>query len=636
MRKKIIWIERLGFFEVFVFAVYSFFSSYIIIHYDEHNVSRSGKLLFNFIKNFNFHKKFFPVDLSLEKRDSGCTLFYQLSNDFHACFEEFCKKHIFHEPNCVKNMIESYAFNLLRDRITFITVAGLEAAQSKDKQKHIIYIMRYPLNTVIIPFYTKNGVILRESYGIIRSIRYFLKPFYYITRLLLTKLNSSNVNSNISNIKPSIWVEYTPSAVTDFTFWQEGMETKDFDIVYYIDRRDTPTTAETINSIEKKDLKWIDLNEQVLFYLSNFGLKDFKRIILKLFRGNSSLPFRFKQILFECELWRLLYKAVFSRFQVKLLIQHQDWLWKQEVQASALEDGGGILVGLHWSNYHSAMTPWHLFPYHVFFSWGKLIHDFVLAGKNTCRYMLPSGIWITGGKHKPEQLNNLSESLSFVVTIFDSSSPYNGFVTPNSLSRFLLRILKLIENNHSWGAILKPKGKKRKNFLSLPSGEEIIERLELLIKQNRAVVLENAVSPSTAAAYSNLSVCCGLNSAGVIAGIHGYRAVHWDCSGWLKHPFYKDTEQQFIFQTLGELEQAIIKASKGDTTIGDFSKWRQRINYFDDLNAPKRVGRFIQTYMDTSIRTNNVEYSLDYSVKEYIKENNIGNDFFRLEHVDIV
>ncbi|MBI2470420.1 MAG: hypothetical protein HYV59_04160 [Planctomycetes bacterium] len=632
MRKKIIWIERLDFLKVFVFAVYSFFPSYIIIHYNEHNVTRFGKLLFNFIKRFNLHKKFSPVDLSLEKRDSGCTLFYQLSNDFHACFEEFCKKYIFHESNRVKNMIESYAFNLLRDRITFITIAGFEAAQSNDKQKHIIYIMRYPLNTVIIPFYSKNGFILRESFGFIGSINYFLKPFYCIARLLLAKVNSPNVNSNISNIKPSIWVEYTPSAVTDFTFWREGIESKDFDIVYYFDRSDTPLTTETINSIEKKDLKWIDLNEKILFQLSTFGLKDFKRIILELFRGDSTLPFRFRQILFECELWYLLYKFVFSRFQVKLLIQHQDWFWKQEVQTRALEGSGGILVGLHWSNYHSVMTPWHLFPYHVFFLWGKLIHDFVLTGKNTCKYMLPSGIWITAGKHKPEQLNSLFESLSFVVTIFDSSSSYNGIVTPGSLSKFFLRILKLIENNPSWGAILKSKGKKRKNFLSLPSGEKIIEKLELLAKQNRAVVLENAVSPGTAAAYSDLSVCCGLNSAGIIAGIHAYRAVHWDCAGWLKHPFYKDPEQQFIFQTLEELEQAIIKASKGDTTIGDFSRWRQRFNYFDDLNAPKRVGRFIQTFMDTIIRTNNAGYSLDYSVKEYIKKNNIGDDFFRLEH----
>ena len=36
----------------------------------------------------------------------------------------------------------------------------------------------------------------------------------------------------------------------------------------------------------------------------------------------------------------------------------------------------------------------------------------------------------------------------------------------------------------------------------------------------------------------------------------------------------------------------------------------------------------IQTFMNEVLRTNDMEYSLEYSVKKYIEENNIVDDFF--------
>ena len=35
--------------------------------------------------------------------------------------------------------------------------------------------------------------------------------------------------------------------------------------------------------------------------------------------------------------------------------------------------------------------------------------------------------------------------------------------------------------------------------------------------------------------------------------------------------------------------------------------------------------------MDEVIRTNNMEYSLDFAVKKYVEENKIGEDFFEIE-----
>ena len=110
----------------------------------------------------------------------------------------------------------------------------------------------------------------------------------------------------------------------------------------------------------------------------------------------------------------------------------------------------------------------------------------------------------------------------------------------------------------------------------LPSGEEIVCRIKSLEKQGRLRVLDwTTYSPVDAAEAADLSVCFGLNSAGIIAGLLGLRAIHWDCTGWLNYPVYRDKDQKVFFATLPETRQAVMLAAAGDKTIGAFNKWRQ-------------------------------------------------------------
>ena len=32
----------------------------------------------------------------------------------------------------------------------------------------------------------------------------------------------------------------------------------------------------------------------------------------------------------------------------------------------------------------------------------------------------------------------------------------------------------------------------------------------------------------------------------------GLKAIHWDCTGWLKYPIYRDKDQKVLFGTLAE------------------------------------------------------------------------------------
>ena len=628
-----IWAEKIGALDIIFFMIKRLFHPFIL-YYRESMVSPLGRVIFNCLKKININFNFIPVKLSTEKkRPDECTSFYQAIRDLNTCIEQYYTKEKMNYMEQLKDTINCYLSSVLFPKVIFITAVESKITLKREvmNQNHIIYLDHHPFNKVIIPFYVKKGIFLKQSLGFIQDLRFLLKPFLYIAAILVSKLISKEIKTNISKIRPSIFVEYAHSGgVFDFTFWSHYVNKRDFDIVYYLDRSDTPASKDITDTIEGKGLKWIDAHTFSMFKIASFNYKTVKDLLHSLISAPFSMPLLYRIFKFEYILWLSMYRSFFNRFKVKILIQHQETLWRQEVQSRAIEEAGGIMIGYHWSNYPSFFNPFVLVAQHVFFVWGKMIGDLFKANRNMCKYFLPSGTIIFKNFDNKIQV---SDELNFIISVFDSSvNDYlDMYLTPDTLSQFYFKILVLIENNPSWGAIVKSKNWNIEGLNFLPDGEVFVQRLKSLIEIKRIIFLDKTISPATAASYANLSVCYSLNTAGIVAGIHGYKAIHWDCTGWLKHPFYKDSSQQFIYSTLDELEQAIIKVSKGDKTIGDFSKWRQKLNYFDDFKAPERVGKFIQTFMDEVIRTDNMEHSLDFAVQRYIDENKIGEDFFKPE-----
>ncbi len=634
MTKTFIWVERLSFFLVLSLLIKSILYGYAIC-YSEHTTSPMGKRLLALLEKCHLLNNFRRINISLEKRKPyDCTPYYRFIENLNICFGQFCDTYLSDKPASFKNMVKNYlSRSVLYKRFCFITAVETEIALKGEmkKNKHILYIVHHPLNHTIVSFLTQRGFIIKESLDYKETVKLFIGPCYYIAAVLLSKIIPAKIKSNISEVRPSIWVEYlSHDYFFDLTFWKQYVNMRDFDMVYYIDRSDTPIKNVPVKEIEKLGYKWIDAHSFSLMQMSKISLFNVMRYIHEIFNKSLSLPLWFRVFNFYYNFWLCTYTSIFKYYKVKLLIQHQDHFWRQEVQKKAIESSGGIIIGFHWSNYLTSYEPVIYFPYQVYFLWGKTIYDFVQKKDNTCKYIIPSGLWITDDKKKIEGLNNLSYNLNFIINIFDSSTAYYLHQTPDTLSQFYLRILQLIEDNPSWGVIVKSKNcENLYEFSELPQGNEIILRMHNLIQQGRLVILSDATSPVSVLSYANLSICYGVNTAGIIAGIHGYKAIHWDCSGWLKHPFYKDSEQKFIFKTLDELEEAIIKVANGDKTIGDFSKWRQKLNYFDDFKAPERVGKFIQTFMNEIIKTDNMKHSLDFAVNRYIEENKIGEDLFK-------
>lgn len=629
MRKTVIWVEKLGLFEISIFLMLGTVCN-LSIRYDERSLSRLARLSLNIFNKWNIGCFFYPINLSLEKRTClGSSLAYIVDDNLRTCLSGFSKKYLFNEPDELRKMAECYLSGLLRKRVSFITCVEEELSNQKELEgRRILLLTKNQANMVISNFYSQRGFLVKESVGLTENIKNLMRPIYYIGLFIRSWLVPIKVRSSISHIRASIWIEYDEGidSFVDTSFWRKHIDARDYDITFYLDRGDTSCNDETIRRIGNKGYKWIDMHHPILMVSSgDWSLSDLGKIIKDSFSKPG--PLWLRSFWLQCYVKAMAYCLIFKSFKVKMIIQNQDTSWMQDMQRQAIENAGGIMMGFHWSNYPCTMAPSHLFPHHVFFVWGKIIHDVLAKGGNSCDYIIPCGLWISSDGKDIDRLKELSSKMKFTISIFDSSAAYDIHLTPSSLSQFYLRIFAILERNCTWGAVIKSKNRDMEGLLSLPNGQEIIHRLESLLNNGRACVIDSSVSPVTIAEYTDLSVCFGLNSAGIVVGTHGFRAIHWDCSGWSAHPFYRDLEQKIIYRTLDEFEQAILQSGEGDSSVGDFSKWRQEFNYYTDEEAGLRLGKFVNDYMQMVIKTNDHKRSLENAVNKFLLENDVKEDF---------
>ena len=69
-----------------------------------------------------------------------------------------------------------------------------------------------------------------------------------------------------------------------------------------------------------------------------------------------------------------------------------------------------------------------------------------------------------------------------------------------------------------------------------------------------------------------------------------------------------------LYPCLEKIKEVILEVASANQEIGDFTSWKKKFNYFNDFFAPQRVGRFIQSFMERAIETNNQEQTLKYFI----------------------
>lgn len=629
MSAQINWYKRLSIPDICLFLARNIFSC-ATAYYDEEVITHRTRKFLQWLSRIGLGRRLLPITLDFNAKDEhGRSQVYQATDNMNQ-LSYWCLSAYWPEATArEKQMFVTYLRDYIVDQIQFITHVA-ERIKHRDEQNHVLYIDRGPMSSMIGMFFATQGVIIRTNCGLAKRLPQWLVPFAYFCLVLLAAFSPRKENSSITTVRPAVWVEFDKSSSTiKLDFWCQHLHDPNFDVVCYLDREDTPFTWETAAAIEKDGMKWVDAHRFPIINISRLAPRKAWHFLLEYIFPSGSLPNWFRVFRFEERFWGSVYESVFKRYQVKILFQHQDRGWKQAVQAKAMEAAGGIMIGYHWSNLPYCMEHWFITSQHVFFVWGSAMRTCLENKKNTCNYILPCGIWLKPGDSQPEELGNFAKDLNFIFSIFDSSTGGHYHVqTPKTLSQFFLRILSILEEHNNWGGILKAKSRSPEQYAdTLPRGREIVDRMSILQKQGRLVIISPKYSPVTAMAHSHLGVCYCFNSAGVISAIYGYRAIHWECVGQ-ENPIYSDPKQQILYKSLDDLERAILRAATGDETIGDFSKWQKSVNYFGDYEGAQRVAWFVQTFMDSITNTNDYKKSMDDSVERYIARYHVGKDFF--------
>jgi hypothetical protein len=262
----------------------------------------------------------------------------------------------------------------------------------------------------------------------------------------------------------------------------------------------------------------------------------------------------------------------------------------------------GVFLWNHWSVDRLPTAYFNCGLADLVFSWGKLNDGFFNSHDFSYKYLLRTGR-VAGDatnrdveKEANEIRDTFCSSVTFVITIFDSSYGKEGHQSTDSMKYFYKQLLSSVSEKKHWGVVIKPKGRFFEGLTSDDITHEIFDELRL---QQRCIYLNNKSLVSLAALIGDVSVCYGINTAGILAAMCKKQALHWDLQGLLEHPlYYSGGEDNIIFKSFDMILNALEQIEKGNTDIGDHRKWLYLFNEFQDEQGNQRAGEVIGEYMN--------------------------------------
>lgn len=527
--------------------------------------------------------------LTCARRDaSGEALYYRREDELQAALGGFADSALGDRPPRERRALTCFLANWLADRETFLVMAE-EEAKAEPGLEHEFLVVSQPAARLL----ERPGRRLRRDWSARGALRAFAAPLAVWARALAASVLKPPVNGGGLRGRDAVWVEYYPDDVGGYVsraFWKDAVDPARFDRVFYGDAPDAPV-ADAAGKIEAFGFGWIDARRPWALAPPSLGT------LAGLLGGLLASPRRpwwLRMFEFELALWTAIWESAFRRHRVRALFQYQDFSWRQEAQAAALDRAGGAMIGVHWAEAPFLTEPEHLTPFGAYFAWG-VNQSRRLAGKgHDCAEIMPSGAWVLPRETETAAVAAALGTREFAIALFDTSTSDRIFVSARMLSDFLLGFLTLVESRPGWKVALKPKGAAA--YAGLPDGARIETLIGRLRAQGRAVIVDRLVSPVSVALACDLSAGIGVNSAAVLAGAFGGRCLHWDCAGWKRHPLVRDGAGTVVFDRL-EDALAAAAAAPSDPRIGDFARWAPLVNHFGDRKAPERVGGWLADYL---------------------------------------
>jgi hypothetical protein len=595
------------------------------IRYAPERISRPCRRIVLTLRQLRLDPRFRPAAIS--HTDPGALLPHEARDRLDRLIQPVLR-HFEGEPQRLQYALRSYMTNALLDKFCYATLidarVGRRALAPADQE---FVLERHPANGALVSWLRDRGYRVRETLWSDESLRLALGLLGRALAALPLQAGAGSRGNAVPG-RPAIWIEWEPRLLSrqwSLLFWKEHVAPRGFDIVCYLDRNDSETTPEVVDAIQGRGIRWLDCRAP--HRLVRLPCADLVALARAAITRDPGKPWWLRFFRLRYQASRSIYRALYSRYAVKALIEHQEASWQPNAQAEAVEEAGGIMVGTHWSSYPGVTLNTHTHPQQVYFVWGRSMRETLDKKGHTLRHVLPSGLSILPDKGIPPPARRLLKGLGFVMAIFDSSIVFHAFHSARHLSAFYDSVLGLLEEHKTWGAAAKRKGSGLDDLASLPRGRELVRRARSLVEEGRLVFAEHTVSPATVSQETDLAVCYSVNTPGIVAGILGGKAVHWDCAGHVRHAIYSDPGQKILYRDLGELRRAVAAAAAGDTAVGDFSKWRRLFDEFGDDKGPARVGAFLQSYMDDVVRTGDSKGALERAVDSYVKANRVERDF---------
>ena len=585
--------------------------------YDEHQTTRLAGRLLARLRSAGADGRFAPAELSLDARDAqGRALNYRREAELERLLKPACEAAGGDARD--RHALQSFLANALMFRVTFLVM--VEAKLSGGE--HEALLARHPANGLVLDGWPAGRLRLRQTWGWTKHVKTLARPLRLLGRALLhAALGPRNAHS-METIRPSAWIQFHPidfqGGYLSRAFWTPFARSHDYDRVSYFDYPGYGTPAAR-ESVRLRGHQWVECSPPSR--AARLGWSDLAGALAAFF-APAPVAWWHRWFRLEAELLTATWAAVFRRYRVKLLVQYLEFEWTQAAQARALERSGGCMMGVHWSDFPFTTEPIHITPAHVFFVWGENNRRWLELKGNDCRHILPSGAYILPREVDREAAKGLGQG--FKLAFFDGSVAYNIYCGPESLSRYLLAMLGLLDAHPEWSAVLKPKGSA--DYADLPRGGEIMALIRRLSEGGRLIVAPRDVGGAGLASAVDLAVGFGLNSAATLAAIFGARAVHWDQAGWLDHPLHCAPGQKILYRDLDALRGAVEAAASGDRSIGDFTRFRRLANHFEDQDGPRRVAEWVDDYMARASREP-AEAALEAACVEYRRRHRVPSTF---------
>ena len=346
-------------------------------------------------------------------------------------------------------------------------------------------------------------------------------------------------------------------------------------------------------------------------------------------------------IVLEC------YREVYRDYNVRAVHQTHEWWPYTIINSLAIKMEDGIFV----ENLRSITAfpfPWFFCGFaDLVFSWGQYHDGFFHAHNFSYKYLVQTGMVEGDGLDETESYraksirSELDPSVKFVITLFDSSHGSNAPYSTSSMIYFYKNLLSLVLEKNDWGVIIKPKNDSYFNVITLNDDFNTIKKI--LIKQGRCVKLPASISPSVASMAGEITVCYGINSAGIISYLNGGPpTLHFDMNGNLEHPlYYVGGKDRVIFRSFDKVCYALEEIRNGDTKLGNHSEWIGLFDAFLDGKGRYRTGEIIGMYMkyrenglgrDSALKKAIENYTLKWGHEKVstpmAKQEHIGNELW--------